>query len=95
MLQEKWLESVYSDGSSFYVSNPQPSLGETVTVKLRLYEDAPVRHVYLRSVPNGVGQLTEMNRGPVINGLVYYTAELKINEYRVQYQFYILCDTAL
>ena len=95
MQQAKWLESVYSDGSRFFVSNPQPELGETVTIKLRVYEDAPVKHIFLRSVPNGVGYLVEMKRGEVINGLVYYSAELRISEYRMQYQFYIVCNNAM
>ena len=27
---EKWLESVYSDGSRYFVSVPEPELGQTV-----------------------------------------------------------------
>ena len=36
---EEWLESVYSDGSSDFVSNPAPALGETVQIRLRCYAD--------------------------------------------------------
>ena len=36
---EKWLESVYSDGSSYFVSNPEPELGEEVAVRIRMYDD--------------------------------------------------------
>lgn len=95
MIQEEWLESVYSDGSIFFVSNSKPKLGETVTVRLRMYADAPVKHVLLRSVPNGVEQLAEMTRCEVVHGLVYYCAELKMTEYRMQYQFYLVCENII
>lgn len=89
---ESWLESVYSDGTADFVSNPFPKLHETVTVWLRLYADAPVRHVFLRTVPNGAEQLIEAQRWRVERGLAWYAAELPINENRVQYHFYLVCD---
>ena len=92
MTQEKWLESVYSDGSIYFVSSPEPELGETVTIKLRMYADAPVKHVLLRSVPDGIERLTEMTRAEEVHGLVYYNADLRITEYRMQYQFYLVCE---
>lgn len=92
MTQEKWLESVYSDGSIYFVSSPEPELGETVTIKLRMYADAPIKHVLLRSVPDGVERLTEMTRAEEVHGLVYYSGDLRITEYRMQYQFYLVCE---
>lgn len=89
---ENWLESVYSDGTAMFVSNPAPELFETVTVQIRMYEDAPVRHVFLRSIPNGVEQLEEMRVVKKERGLAYYAAPLRINENRVQYHFYLVCD---
>ncbi len=95
MEQEKWLESVYSDGSRFFVSNPEPELGETVTIRLRLYADAPVKHVLLRSVPDGVERLTEMHRAEADHGLAYYIGDLQMTEYRMQYQFYLVCEDVI
>lgn len=86
-----WLESVYSDGTELFVSNPAPKLGETVTVRLRVYADAPVEHVLLRSVPNGAEHLEEMQLAEVKNGLAYYEAPLRISENRMQYHFYLVC----
>jgi alpha-glucosidase len=87
-----WLESVYSDGTKYFVSNPQPSLGEVVTIKIRMYEDAPVKHVILRTMPNGAETFLEMRRADVVNGLVYYETELKMFENRMQYHFYLVCE---
>lgn len=89
---ETWLESVYSDGTADFVSEPAPRLFDTVTVWLRVYADAPVRHVFLRTVPNGAERLIEAERRRVSRGLAWYAAELPINERRVQYQFYLACD---
>ena len=89
---DNWLESVYSDGTAEFVSDPSPKLSDTVQVRIRMYEDAPVRHVLLRSIPNGAERLQQMQIVKKERGLVYYEAPLQINESRVQYQFYLVCD---
>ena len=89
---EQWLESIYSDGTSCFVSKPEPKLFDTVTVWIRIYENALVRHVFLRSVPNGAEELIEAKKRKTEHGLAYYAAELKILENRMQYHFYIVCD---
>ncbi len=88
---EKWLESVYSDGTECFVSNPQPELFETVTVRIRMYEDAPVQHVFLRTVQNGAERLIEAGKEKTANGLAYYAAELRMTETRMHYHFYLAC----
>ncbi|MEE1313764.1 MAG: alpha-amylase family glycosyl hydrolase [Lachnospiraceae bacterium] len=90
-----WLESIYSDGTSDFVSNPSPNLFETVTIKLRMYENAPVQHVFLRSLPNGFEHLEEMHITKKERGLVYYEAPLKITENRIHYHFYIVCENII
>ncbi|MBR1692158.1 MAG: hypothetical protein IJ711_05210 [Lachnospiraceae bacterium] len=92
---EKWLESVYSDGSRQFVSNPEPSLGEEVTVWIRLYEDAPVRHVFVRSIPNGAEELYEAAKRKTAHGFAYYAASFRMREARMQYQFYLACDDVI
>lgn len=87
-----WLESVYSDGTAEFVSNPSPKLFEDVKVRIRMYEDAPIRHVFLRSLPNGAEHLQEAYVVKRERGLVYYEAPLHINENHVQYHFYLVCD---
>lgn len=89
---EKWLESVYSDGTADFVSNPSPKLFENVTVKIRMYEDAPVKHVFLRSIPNGAERLEEAQVVKKEHGFIYYEAPLAITENRIQYHFYLVCE---
>lgn len=86
-----WLESVYSDGTAAFVSNPCPKLYETVTIRLRFYRDAPVKHVFLRTIPNGAERLIPMTPVREEKGLVYYEAPMRMTENRMQYQFYLVC----
>jgi len=92
---KQWLESVHSDGTAEFVSNPHPKLFETVKIRIRMYEDAPVKHVVLRSIPNGVDRLVEMYEMKRERGFVYYEADLRINENRVQYHFYLVCEDVI
>lgn len=88
---EDWLASVYSDGTKYFISNPLPELGETVTISLRFGEQSPVECVYVRTVPNGTEVLVLMERSDVKDGLVYYKADVTMNEKFVHYQFFIIC----
>ena len=92
---KQWHESVYSDGTASFVSDPHPKLGDTVKIRIRMYEDAPVKHVILRSLPNGTEHLQEMQVLKRERGFVYYEAPLKINETRVQYHFYLVCEDVI
>ena len=92
---ETWLESVHSDGTAAFVSNPMPKLFEEITIRIRMYEDAPVKHVILRSMPNGMERLDDMHIAKRENGFVYYEATLRMNERRIQYHFYLVCDHAV
>ena len=87
-----WLESVHSDGTAAFVSNPSPALFETVTIRIRMYENAPVKHVLLRTIPNGAERFEEMRIVKTERGFVYYEAPLKMTEKRMQYQFYLVCE---
>ena len=87
---ENWLESVYSDGTAAFVSNPAPKMFETVTVRLRMYQDAPVERVFLCTMPNGEEHLIPMLEVKRERGLKYFQAPLQMTQTRMQYQFYLV-----
>ena len=91
----RWLESVHADGTAAFVSNPHPTLGETVKIRIRMYETAPVKGVLLRSIPNGMEWLEPMYEWKREQGFVYYEAPLKMTETRMQYHFYLVCGDAV
>ena len=92
---EQWLESVHSDGTAEFVSNPHPKLFETVKIRIRMYAHAPVQHVLLRSNPNGEEHFAQMEIVKTEHGLKYYEAELRISENRMAYQFYLVCENVV
>ncbi len=87
-----WLESVFSCGSPEFVSDPAPRLGQRVSVRLRLYETAPVRGVVLRWLRNGAECLSEARPCRRERGLVWYEAELPVTEPRMQYHFCLAAE---
>src|SRR4030066_1577701 len=52
--------SIHHDGSSRYVSNPDPHLGEEVTLRLRHAPGLPVERILLRTAPDGEQLFSEM-----------------------------------
>ena len=92
---KNWLDSVYSDGSRYFVSNPCPVLGETITLYIRMYESSPLKYVYLRTVINGGESLILMEIDRAENGLVYYKGNLTINEKMLHYQFYLVTENVI
>ena len=90
-----WQESVYSDGTALFVSRPSPAIGETVAVRLRMYESAPVRGVRLRYLRNGLEQIVPARKIGAERGLAWYEAQMPVTEDRMQYQFYLLMEDGL
>lgn len=87
-----WINGVHHDGSALYVSNPMPTLGETITIKLRLPQSAPETGVYLRGVHDGEQYFKEMTpiKGDAANQ--WYSAELTIHSKVTNYRFKIMSD---
>ncbi len=94
-MYHSWLDSVYSDGTKNFVSNPTPEIGETVEITVRFLADAPVKKVLVRSVPNGAERYDNAVKTREENGLSYYTAKVPITEYRIQYQFDLVTEDAV
>ena len=89
---DTWLESVYSDGTALFVDKPSPAIGDQVRIRLRMYESAPVRHVLLRYMRNGLEQTCRARVVRHERGLRWYEAKMPVTEKRMQYQFYLVCD---
>ncbi len=87
-----WIESIYSDGTEAFVSDPQPALGEKVTVRVRCFEGAPVTGVFVRQMVNGGEVWVPMEADDVRGGLQYFRAEILVNEPRCCYHFAFACE---
>lgn len=84
-----WLDSIYSDGSKYFVSNPLPKKGETIKIYLRLFKESPVTNIFLQTKINGVESLIPMKKEFEENELAYYLCEATVYEDIFHYHFII------
>ena len=103
MKHEKYLSSIYSDGTVEYVSNPTPERMETVKIRLKVAKAMPVDHIWIRVVRNGTHQLIGMEKETADAGVKtadsespeYYHADVVVTENALRYQFLILTEGIL
>ncbi|AGC67978.1 maltodextrin glucosidase MalZ [Thermoclostridium stercorarium subsp. stercorarium DSM 8532] len=88
-----WKESIYSDGSEYFVSNPNPALGENVLIKLRVFKWAPVKAVVLRYIKNGGDMHIKMEEIEEKGIFKYYGCEIKVSQPEIHYHFLIGTDS--
>lgn len=90
-----WLKTVHHDGSNKFVSDPFPSLGASVAIRLRTGSDTPIKEVYLRTTPDGEQSFSPLNT--MTNDLpsMWWECELAINQPDVNYRFLIVTEGGL
>ena len=94
-MNNDWLSSVFSDGTKNFVSDPVPDIGETVEITIQMRADAPIKHVLVRSIPNGAERYDTAELTKERHGLKYYTAKVPITEYRTAYQFDLVTEDCI
>lgn len=90
--QPAWLAQVLHTPTADYMSDPNPTLGDTVSVRLLIPSQAEPDQVVLRTIPNGEQQFTAMLPQSNLGGYRVWEAKLKINEPRVSYRFAIQAE---
>lgn len=90
-----WLNSIHHDGSEKYVSRLKPSLGETVRLRLRIVDYAPIRRVVLRTFPDGEQMLANMHRSFVSPPVQWWEIDLPISQPVEHYRFIIDSDDGI
>ncbi len=75
----------HHDGSTRYVSNPDPDLGETVTVWATVPPD--VREVYVRSTPDGEPHFARARHDRTVAGQSWWRAEVTVRNPVTNYRF--------
>lgn len=92
MFLPDWLLTVHHDGSDLYLSNPYPALGEKVQIRLRVSAQAPVKQVYLRTVPDGEQRLTPLQPALPTPPARWWEGTLEISEPRTLYRFLLVAE---
>ncbi|MDO4475711.1 MAG: alpha-amylase family glycosyl hydrolase [Lachnospiraceae bacterium] len=92
-----WKDSIFSDGSRRFVSNPSPSPEENVTVRLRFRQDSPIRRVMVKLYINGEQRIFPAVPSPADSvfaaleekeaGFVSHEFSFTMSQYRLQYCF--------
>ncbi|MDO4620088.1 MAG: alpha amylase N-terminal ig-like domain-containing protein [Lachnospiraceae bacterium] len=83
----EWTESIYSDGTKRFLSNPQPKLHEQVKVRVRIFKDSPVEAVYVKLFRNGEQPIIPAEKVEEDAAFAWYEAEFEMNQPRMQYEF--------
>lgn len=87
-----WLNSVYTDGSKYFVSNPLPKKQEEITIFIRILKNDELKHIILRTKLNGIEKLFEMKYCRTEKGLDYYSCSLVVYEAVLHYHFYLVTN---
>ncbi len=90
-----WQDSVYSDGSRYFVTPEAPKLGDTVTVCLRMLPNDEVRGVKLRRIKNGSEHVDPMTPIPATGPWTVYAVTFTMNQPEIHYHFYIYTDSTV
>lgn len=85
-----WKDSVYADGSARFVSNPLPTLGEEITIQIRIFDTAPISEIILCYKKDGLEFLETMKQCKSADGFSYYSGKIEITQRSTTYHFYIV-----
>ena len=90
-----FLQSIYSDGTIGFVSEPEPKLGDEITVWVRFLHDESVKDVLFFRLVNCAECYADMEYDRTEDGLDYYKVNTPVNEPRLQYHFVITTENTV
>lgn len=90
-----FLNSIYSDGSKFFVSNPLPKTGEKIKISLQMLKNSEVTGVFLFAKFNGVERTLKMNKIAEENNLLKFQTEVQVFEKEFRYIFIITTSSEI
>jgi alpha-glucosidase len=87
----QWLSAVVHFQTRDFLSNPHPKFGEEIEVRVRVPENAPLKRLILRTIPNGEQQFSGMKIGAVVQGYATWVCHVALREPLNPY--YFILDT--
>ena len=86
--------SLHHDGSARYVSHPDPSLGDELTLRLRHAPALPVERILLRTAPDGEQLFSDLHAEPFQPGAAcrWWRITLRLHMPLTTYRFLLFID---
>lgn len=88
-----WARYIHHDSSELYLSDISPRIGDTIEVQIRVPSEADIRHLLLRSRPDGEWRRIPMAKARASNGFNWWAADLPITMQHNNYCFYFLTES--
>jgi len=88
----RWEEGVYADGSELFISNLCPTLGDEISISIRVYSDSGIESVLLSTLVNGEERVFPMNYAHSKHAFDYYTVQIKIINNITKYHYKLIKD---
>ena len=85
-----WKNSIHSEVNEDYMSNPSPSLGDTVKISFKAFRESPINSAELRVVICGHSERIGMNISRSDSLFHWWTGELKITQTEMIHWHFLL-----
>lgn len=85
-----WSFKLQHDGSEAFISNPLPKLNETVKIRFRAPEDAPIQTAFIRAMLDGEFSMRKMEKVPAPKGVQIWEGDLPMQQRRIDYRFKLM-----
>ena len=85
-----WKQSVFSDGSSLFITPQNPQAGAPFTVQIRMGKEAPIEKVYIRYLWNGEETVKEMTKQSEDSLFSYYSFDYQTAQPSFLYRFILV-----
>ena len=88
-----WADLIHHDSSELFVSDVLPRIGDVITVRIRVPIQPELRHLYLRSRPDGEWRRTPMTKVATDRYYNWWSAEMPITMHHNNYCFHFLAES--
>jgi len=87
-----WSDGIFSDGSSTFLSNLNPKIGDKVSVKIRVFSNTGIERIMISTLLNGEESVFPMLLDYSEGIFDYYSVDLYIIHYITKYHFILVKD---
>lgn len=92
VVKQKWMDSVYSDGTALFLSDTCPQINDEITIKMRAAKNSPIQKVYIRYLLNGEETVKLMETCEEDQLFRYYKYTLRLVNPIFLYRFILITD---